>query len=119
MFLGHCVKTPEGVERKIFIELILFLNVFYKNVKRKNYNNVENIKENDTYLNMINPLLDSIEEGRRSEAKFQDYDEMKENEQRQKIQELTTPENFWWKFFLIILFGIACLVGIYLYYRFK
>lgn len=93
---------------------------FIRMSKRKNYNNVENIKENDTYLNMINPLLDSIEEGRESEeAKFQDYDEVMENKQRQKIQELTAPENFWWKFVLIILFGIACLVGIYLYYRFK
>lgn len=88
--------------------------------KRKNYNNVENIKENDTYLNMINPLLNSIEEGRESEeAKFEDYDEVMENRLRQKIPELMLPENFWCKFVLILFFGIAALVGIYLYYRFK
>ena len=69
---------------------------------------------------MINPLLDSIEEGRESEeAKFQDYDEVMENRQRQKNSELTRPEYFWWKFVLIMFLGIAALVGIYLYYRFK
>ena len=69
---------------------------------------------------MINPLLDSIEEGRESEeAKFQDYDEVMQNRQRQKSPELARPEYFWWKFVLIMFLGIAALVGIYLYYRFK
>ena len=44
---------------------------------------------------MINPLLNSIEEGRESEeAKFQDYDEVMENRLRQKIPVLMLPENF-------------------------
>ena len=45
--------------------------------------------------------------------------EVMQNRQRQKIPELARTEYFWWKFVLIMFLGIAALVGIYLYYRFK